>query len=87
MRSVECKKSWLVGLSVNAAVDEFDDAFITEVLKLLADFCFYVVVLRVLCFQQAYERVHLLQGEGGAEFFGALEYIEQPSAAFDAFCL
>lgn len=79
--------SYSVGFSVNAAVDEFDDAFIAQELKLLADFCFDVVIVGMLSLQICYKRVHLFQCEGGAEFFGALENIEQPAAAFDALCL
>ena len=79
--------AWLVGFAVDAGGDEFDETFIAEELKLLADFCFDVVIVGVPGFQMRYKGVHLFQCEGVAELFGALENIEQPAAAFDAFCL
>ena len=51
---------------------------------MLADFCFDVVVAGVAGFQRLNEGVHLIQGEGGGELFGALKDIEQPAPAFDA---
>lgn len=77
----------LVDFTVDAMVDEFDKAFVSQELKLLADFCFDVVVPGVPGFQMRYKGVHLFQCEGCAEFLGALEDIEQPAAAFDAPCL
>lgn len=68
-------------------MDEFDDAFIADELELLADFCFDIVIAGVPGFQLLNEGVHLLQCESRAKLFGALENIEQPAAAFDAFCL
>ena len=53
-------------------------------MELLADFCFDVVVAGVAGFQRLNEGVHLIQGEGGGELFGALKDIEQPAPAFDA---
>ena len=76
-----------VGFSVNAAGGEFNESFITEELKLLANFGFDVVVLRMLSPEHGNESIHLFQCEGRAEFLGALENIEQPAAAFDAPCL
>ena len=77
----------LVDFTVDAMVDEFDKAFVAQELKLLTNFGLYIMVSRMSCLQQRYEGVHLFQGEGCAEFFGALENIEQPAAAFDALCL
>lgn len=72
------------GFAVDAGGEEFDEAFIAEYLELLADFGFDVVVAGMTGFQRVREGVHLLQGEGGAEIFGALEDIEEPASAFDA---
>ena len=51
---------------------------------MLADFGFDVVVAGVAGFQLVNKGVHLLQGEGGGELFGALKDIKEPAAAFDA---
>ena len=75
--------AWLVGFAVDAGGDEFDEPFIAQELELLADFGFDVVVAGMPGFQLLNEGVHLLQGEGGGELFGALEDIEQPAAAFE----
>lgn len=82
MEDVEGHRS--VSLAVDTGGDEFDEPFIAEQLELLADFGFDVVVAGVTGFQEVNEGVHLLQGEGGGEFFGALKDIEQPAPALDA---
>ena len=82
MEDVEGHRS--VGFAIDAGDEEFDESFIAEQLELLADFGFDVVVAGMPGFQLLNEGVHLLQGEGGGEFFGALEDIEQPAPAFDA---
>ncbi len=76
--------AWLVGFSVDAGGDEFDESFIAQELELLADFGFDVVVAGVAGFQRLNEGVHLIQGEGGGELFGALKDIKQPAPPFDA---
>lgn len=80
MEDVEGHRS--VGFAIDAGDEEFDESFIAEQLELLADFGFDVVVAGMPGFQLLNEGVHLLQGEGGGEFFGALEDIEQPAPAF-----
>lgn len=72
-----------VGFAIDAGGEEFDESFIAEQLELLADFGFDVVVAGMPGFQLLNEGVHLLQGEGGGELFGALEDIEQPAASFE----
>lgn len=73
-----------VGFAVDAGGKEFDESFTAEHLELLSDFGFDIVVVGMAGFQLVNKGVHLLQCEGGAELFGALEDIEQPAAAFDA---
>lgn len=81
MEDVEGHRS--VGFAIDAGGDEFDEPFIAQELELLADFGFDVVVAGMPGFQLLNEGVHLLQGEGGGELFGALEDIEQPAATFE----
>lgn len=72
-----------VGFAIDTGDEEFDESFIAEQLELLADFVFDVVVAGMPGFQLLNEGVHLLQGEGGGELFGALEDIGQPAATFE----